>query len=194
MRRHKRSNQELTLNIVVHIVPDTSGEPVATTITPIVEDWGNRIIDDQALADFNSFLWNIYEILDYYDFEVSEKYKRKSKTFPYTSEYSWIARREDIEAGDVPKYIHLRISDHIQAPTADLEEKNKKRERAEAADLKLPKTKVRQRFIAEEIVANGDMNNKCKTYEQALNLVEHMIFNWMEAFHADMSKYDPLDF
>lgn len=191
MKRYKRSNQELTLNIVVHIVPDTSGELVATTIKPIVEDWGKRIIDDQALADFNSFLWNIYEILDYYDFEVSEKFKRKSASFPYTSEYCWIARRQDVEAGSVPKYIHLRISDHIQSHNVELAGKLKTRENAEADELKLPESKLRQRYMVKQIVINSEI---CKTYEEGLRKVEKDIFNWMEELGTDMSKYDPLDF
>ena len=191
IRFNTRTNDTLDLNIDVNLIPEGTRSIAATEIKPVFIDKDKQIVDDLALANFNAFVDNVFEILDYYDFVVNEEYKRTSKSFPHTAHYAWVARREQVNAGDVPKYIHLRIADHLQHETPQFSSKIKEKERQEADAIKLPKTKKKQRYTVENIVINNEV---CDTYEEALRIVEKIIFKWMKEQQIDVSQYDQLGF
>lgn len=160
----------------------------ATTITPII-DINSDEVNDQAKADFGSFVSNLFETIEYYDFEILDDFKHTSNSFPNTSEYRWIARRDELEANDVPKYIHLRVSDHYQEFSPEGKRRLKNKLNREAEQLKKPSTKKKQRFVEEEIVVNETTHT---TYEEALAYSEKLIFKWLESRGVDMSEYDVL--
>lgn len=161
---------------------------VATDILPIIDETTLRI-DDQAMADFNAFVENVYATLEYYDFELLGDFHHRSLSFPGTSEYRWIAHRSQLSQGDVPKYIKLRISDHFQNFSKPRRQELKKLDREQADSLKLPKTKKRQRYSVYEIVVNNEIFS---SYEKALNFIDTQIFDWLEECGIDTSDYERL--
>lgn len=191
IRFNTRTNDILDLDIDVNLIPEGTRSIAATEIKPVFIDKDKQIVDDLALANFSAFVDNVFEILDYYDFVVNEEYKRTSKSFPHTAHYAWVARREQVNAGDVPKYIHLRIADHLQHETPQFSSRMKEKQRQEADAIKLPKTKKKQRYTVENIVINNEV---CNTYEEALRIVEKIIFKWMKDQQIDVSQYDQLGF
>lgn len=189
----KETTEELKIDVDITFAPDEDNiaydNLVATTVRPVA-DMNNRIIDDQSFADYTCFVESVFEILMYYDFEIFEKYQRHSQSFPYTSRYVWIAPRIQVESGDVPKLIHLRVSDHTQDFSEEMQKKIKQRMKDEAQDLKLPKSKLRQRYIPKEIVVN---ESRFKTYEDALNKIESAIRDWLVKLGVDISDYEFLE-
>ena len=92
-----------------------------------------------------------------------------------TSYYFWAAHESQIKAGDVPRWIRVRISDHFQDTIdTDLDTKHKTEMDTFLNKNKLPETKQRQRYIMRNIVSDGD---EFDTYEEILNEVEPIEFN-----------------
>lgn len=187
MKRFVKQGINLDLNIDIYFDTYVNEEDIsATTIKPIIVDDINKILDQQALSDFSVFVDNLFETIDYYDFEVLDDYKHTSKSFPYVSEYRWVAHRSQIDADNITKLIHLRVSDHIQKFSDERRKQIKLQYRDQANKLRRPLNKQKQRFIVSEIIVN---NETFHTYEEALNACEKMIHTWLRELNVDMSNY-----
>ena len=179
----------LHLDIVVNFILDNYNI-AATTITPLYVD---DKLDDSAMADYQTFIMNVFEILTYYDFQYERGEKDpedprelKSKT----SCYCWLAHKSELDNDNVPKWIRLRISDHIQDICPEHQAKLNTEYQKFLETHKHPATKLRQRYKFQNIVVN---NSEFTTYEDALNAVEHIVVSWIKDRGIDISKYDPLE-
>lgn len=164
---------------------EMSDDVVATDIVDVTDGSGH--INQNALVDYNTFIQNVWETLDYYGFQIIRS--KESKSFPSTSKYAWIAYASEIGAEDVPLMFKMRVSDHIQEVSPKHRDKIKQQDKAEADELKLPKTKKRQRFVTADIVVN---NQRFDSYEDALNAIDKMIYQWLDRLDIDVSDITPL--
>jgi len=190
----------LYIDIDVNFALAVSNDIAATIVLPLKDDSGR--IDDQAWADYQSFVWTVFEILDLYGFVERPGSKdnggeRGSKTktirdprseFSY---YFWAAHQSQIDAENVPHWLRVRISNHTQDHIdANLYAKQQEDNKEFLEKNKLPKNKQRQRYLPKNIVVNGDSYD---TYEEALNAIERDIYKWMIKEHIDVSNYDKPD-
>lgn len=164
---------------------EIADDVVATDISDIIDRNGH--IDQNALVDYNTFIQNVLETLDYYGFQIIRS--KESKSFPNTSKYAWIAYAGEVDVEDVPLMVKMRISDHVQTLSLEHRAKIKQADKAEADELKLPRTKKRQRFITSDIVVN---NQRFDSYEEALAAVDKMIYQWLDRLDVDVSDITPL--
>lgn len=192
MKRYIHSSKEkdtLELNIDFYFIDMWSLQGVvATEIDPVVKDWLNHTVNPDAKGVFNTFVTNCFEIISAYDFEILDDFKKTSPAFPGTSEYRWIAHKTELEKGEVPKFIKIRISDHDQNFSDERKRQVNKKSDNEAQSLKLPKTKKKQRWVLENIVINGETH---ETYEEALHDVEMTVRSWLESRGIDLEPYGP---
>ena len=181
----------LELNIdITYIATQLFTDVAATSIRPVGVDKAGGIIDEEAKEGFVSFVENVFEIVNCYDFNVFDEFHKKSKSFPYTSEYCWLARRQEIEDGNIPKLLKLRISEHTQHLSEDHLKELRGVEKEEADQLKLPKSKKKQRYEVKDIAVN-ELN--VSTYEEALHEVEMMVRKWLTDRGIDVEPYgDPI--
>ena len=184
MKRVAISSETLDINISVSI--QSTMNIAASDVTPILDP--NNNVDEQAKADYDSFVDTVFQIIEYYGFQCIKK--RSSESYPFTSRYTWIAHDSEIENADVPMYIRLRISNHAQdINNTDEYERVKQREKKESQEIKLPATKRRQRYKIKNIIVNSE---SFSTYEEALNAVESMVHDWLKDKGVDTSVYEPL--
>lgn len=160
-------------------------EVLATDILPVITD--NGLLDDQAKADYDDFIETVLELIDYYDFHIYNSYRRTSGSFPYTSQYMWVAHRQEIANDSVHKLIKLRISDHYQNFSKKRQRELNKQAKQEAYELRTPKTKKKQLYEPKTIVVN---NSRYSTYEEALAYIEKEIRNWLTDKGIDLSEYE----
>ena len=174
------------LNIDIEVVFEMLNESVAatTTITPVLTDKDE--IDVAAMSKYIEFVEAVEEIIEYYDFVELDRYRSNSK--PKTSFYSIYAYKPQVDANDVPKMIRLRLSDHIQSLNDSAKQVVKDRLKAKLDEVKIPKSKIKQRYIPVEIVVNDTVFN---TYEDALEYVENEVRSWMVKLGLDLSRYEP---
>lgn len=194
MKRYLASKNEvdkLNLNIDINYIVDIVKQEVAATeIRPVGLDKENDIIDEAAKQDFVSFVESVFEIISAYDFHIFNEYQRSSKSFPYTSEYRWVAHRTEIDNNSIPKLIRLRISEHSQSLSSAHQNEISDRINKEAELLKVPKNKLRQRWKPAFISVNA---MKVKTYEEALHEVEILVRKWLTERGIDVEPYgDPI--
>lgn len=157
----------------------------ATDIRPVVND--NGLLDEQAKSDYDDFIETVLELLDYYDFHVYNSYHRTSGSFPYTSQYIWIAHRNEIDRNSIHKLIKLRISDHYQNFSKKRQYELNKQAKQEAYELRTPSNKEKQLYMPKTIVVN---NSRYTTYEEALAHVEKEIRSWLVDRGVDLSNYE----
>ena len=190
MKRMMRNNNEIVfeLNIDIEWTKEALSKVAATDILPVGIDKANKIIDETAREGFVTFVGNLFEIIQAYDFVILDDYKHTSKSFPYTSQYMWIARQEQLENNDVPIFIHLRVSEHVQEFSDERNKQLKDEYKQQADNIKLPKSKKKQRFVIKSISVN-DLG--CKTYEEALHEVELEVRSWVTELHIDLEPYGP---
>ena len=130
-------------------------------------------IDPLALENFNAFVESVEEILDYYDFRLC-KYKSSE-----LSTYAFYTLTLQIKAGDVPKYVRLRISSHVmQHQNLKHKQNSRKRMLETLQKIKLPSEKVKQRYMPIYIIA--DRSLVFDTYEEALNYTEESVRKVLE--------------
>ena len=157
----------------------------ATDIRPVVNEM--KEIDSQAYADYMSFVQTLWNVIEYYGFEMFKM--KTSKSFPGTSKYAWVAHASEVGKQDTPLIVKVRVSDHDQHLSDTHLAEVKKQNKLEAEELKLPKDKQRQRFFVEDIIVN---NQRYKTYEEALNAVDAIIHKWLSRMDVDMSEFEDL--
>lgn len=187
MKRLIKNDDQLDLSIRITFVSDNTGQDIAaTTIRPVGINKDTGEIDEEARVGFSAFVQNVFEIIDAYGFTIFDEFQHTSKSYPYTSEYRWLARQEEVKKGEIPLLIKLRISDHQQQFSKDRVKELTRQNKEQADTLKLPKTKKTQRYVVKEIVVTG---LGCRTYEHALYLVEDKIRNWLISRHIDISEY-----
>ena len=174
--------EKLEFNIEIIFEPNSS-DLAATTVNSIMK--GDGELDDLALADYQDFVETAMGLIDYYGFQLLSI--KDSGSFPYTSKYVWIAYASDVEAEDIPLMIKVRISDHIQKFSPQFKQELKKRDRSEAEQLKLPKTKKKQKYLLRRVIVN---NTVCKTYEEALTRLDKQVHQWLKDLNVDMSEYE----
>lgn len=175
--------QDLTVSVEVTHVAST--DIYSTEVLPI--SVGNEI-DQQALANYNAFLETLWGMIDYYGFRLLRS--KDSKSFPYTSKYTWLAYAEDVDADNIPLMIKLRVSDHVQNFSKNHRKELQELNRAEAEELKRPSTKRKQRFVVKNIVVNGE---QFATYEEALNAIDKEIRSWLTRLQIDLDGLDPFE-
>ena len=175
------NNDTESTNIDIQINFNIESKVLSTEVNPILVD---NMIDDQALADYNAFIETTWEILDYYGFELLSN--TESGSYPHTSKYYWIAHITDVEEGNIPLMIKLRISDHAQHFNPQFVSKLRKKNSQEAENLKTPKDKLKQRYLVKEVIVN---NQTYRTYEEALGALETEIRSWLESLNVDMSEW-----
>lgn len=170
----KNSPEEYVID-VVYEVPTSFGEVSADTeIKPVYLTDGT--VDEQALADYDAFIDNIYACLSnrFELVEVEESPRSK------TSWYFWIYGK-DADGNIATKFIvRMRISDH-EYP----ERHNKKAERAfvkeKAQEFKRPKNKRYQEWKIKNITINGEMYS---SYEEA----EDAIYEKMDRLSRELNS------
>ena len=181
----KRYIKKDILNIDIEVIFELIDKSVAaTTITPVLTDKDE--IDVAAMSKYIEFVDAVEEIIEYYDFVELDRYRSNSK--PKTSFYSIYAHRKQIEENNVPKMIRLRLSDHIQSLNDSAKQVVKDRLQAKLDEVKIPKSKIKQRYIPIEIVVNDTVFD---TYEDALEYVENEVRSWMVKLGLDLSGYEP---
>lgn len=175
------------LNIKIDVYFKSSSTDIAATdVSPVTDE--NNNIDQQALANYNSFIQTVWNVVEYYGFEMFKN--RSSKSYPGTSKYAWVAYASEVDKDDTPLIIKLRVSDHLQEHLSPDHIKDiKDRDKADADELKRPKTKQKQRYILADIVVNNTLYH---TYEEALNYVDEVIHNWLTKLHVDTSEFEDL--
>lgn len=178
--REASAPETLSVKVDIYYI-ESSDDVVATDIVTISD--GKNKFDADALVDYNNFINNVWETLDYYGFQMI-RYK-ESKSFPNTSKYAWIAYISEVDQKDIPLMFKLRVSDHAQVAGPQRRHELKALDRAEAEELKQPPTKKRQRFVVEDIVVN---NQRFATYEDALVAIDDMIYAWLERLDVDLSE------
>ena len=158
---------------VFYDVPDESvWSVISAGITPIA--WEDDRVDEQALADYNDFVDNIYAALcaffDVVDIEESNKSD--------TSWYFWLyAKNKD---GDVATkfIIRLRLSDHDYL-VRHRERDEKTYVEKKAQTYKRPAEKKFQQWQIKSIVVN---NEKYQDYDDAVDA----IYNELESYSKKM--------
>ena len=178
------NTSELMLNIDIGFIQYDDADPIAASqIVPVLDE--NNQINGQALADYQSFVQNVWEILSYYDFEMLKA--STSKSFPNTSEYRWIAHHTQIDANDASLIIQLRLSNHFQNFNPEFAKELSKRTNAEAQSLKIPSTKKKQRYKEYEVVVNEETFD---SYDEALSYIEKLVYEWLKKLHIDTTDYN----
>ena len=147
---------------VYYSVPDESvWSIISAGITPVA--WGDGRVDEQALADYNDFVDNVYATLCAFFDAVDVEKSIKSDT-------SWCfglcAKNKD---GDIAaRYIiRLRISDHDH-PTRHREQDEKKYVEKQAQSYKKPADKKFQNWRIKSIIVN---NEKFQSYDEVLDAI-----------------------
>lgn len=108
-------------------------------------------IDEQALADYNCFIDNIYSCLSYY-FDIAEiEESPKSQT----SWYFWLYGKN--KDGDIATkfLVRLRVSDHEYSEHHIKHSENQYVD-YKAQELKRPQNKKVQKWKLREIIINGE--------------------------------------
>lgn len=131
-------------------------------IHPIKLPKGER--DLQALADYNSFVTNVYGIISEY-FDVVE-IEESSKSD--TSWYFWIYAKNDDDIIATKFLIRLRLSDHdyTQRHSAELEKAFVSKK---AQEFKRPLEKKLQKWRIKEIVVNNETYHSYDEAEDAID-------------------------
>lgn len=148
---------------VCYDVPDASIlAEIVGGITPVM--WDNKKIDEQALADYDAFVSNVYEILyTFFDIVNIEKSNRSE-----TSWYFWLYAKNKDDKVATKVLIRLRLSDHELPDTHDEQAENEYIGR-EAEKYKRPKDKLRQRWKLKNIVVNNDTYSSYDDAEDAID-------------------------
>ena len=158
----------------------------ATDIVPLYYDDAREILNEQAYADYVNFLETIEEIFDLYDFNITF-----APTSSKTSRYIWTTRNDEILADNVPCFIRLRVSDHVQSFSERGDKLAGQKDKDFAEKIKRPASKSKQRYKLKELIVNKDSYS---TYEEALNVFETMIREWLSDKGVDVeSQFGPMD-
>lgn len=171
MKRYVRSSDyipeddplEFDIEIVLELDQPYWYDKVVSTIKPVKDSDGN--IDEQALADYNDFITNLFGVLDSY-FEVVDF--TQSPKDAKTSWYFWLfAKRAD---GTVATKVicRLRISDHEYEDYHDPKKEHEYVEQ-ESQKYKTPKDKPFQKWKVKSIIVNGDFYD---SYDDALDSID----------------------
>lgn len=186
------SKEQFKLSILVEfILDDTQGSIAAgTKIKPVVTDFYHKTRDDAAYSDFQTFVMNVWSMFDYYDFHIFDEYTYDSPSFPETSQYRWVAHNTEIESGNIPVLVQVRVSEHDQKLSEVVQKKVSKKLKEESDDLKLPATKKKQKYRVERITVN---NTYFDAYEEALDHIEHLLRDWAESLGVDLTEYEPFN-
>lgn len=144
--------------------------------------------DPLAVENYDSFVECVEEIFSHYDFQYVKD--------PYRSEFSsyyYYAPKSQIEAKNVPKYVRVRISSHVeQHKSEEHRAKIKNRIKEDLDEIKLPDTKKKQRYMPLRITADRKLD--FTSYEEVLNYAEERVrelFEWLGILDL-LSSYDEL--
>ncbi|MCM1226177.1 MAG: hypothetical protein NC320_01970 [Clostridium sp.] len=179
MKIYIRSSEqmgELANEYVVDVYYDVPDESVwsviSAGITPVA--WGDNRVDEQALADYDAFVDNVYAALcAFFDVVDIEESNRSD-----TSWYFWLyAKNND---GDVATkfIIRLRLSDH-EYPARHRVQDEKAYVEKKAQTYKRPAEKKFQEWKIKNITVNG---KKYSSYDEA----EDAIYDELEAYSKKM--------
>ena len=190
----------LYIDIDINFVLVSTTDIAATKILSL-RDGDGKLIGTE-LGNYQDFATCMFEIIAGYGFVMKPGPKDKGhdqgdhltklpEPRSETSYYFWAAHKSQIETGDVPRWIRVRISDHFQDNIdTDLDTKHKTEMDAFLNKNKFPETKQRQRYIMRNIVSDGD---EFDTYEEVLNHWDAKIYRWMIDHGIDVSGYDKPD-
>ena len=182
----KRLVRSVESKIVVEIVVDEFIEDVRidSAIDPVQPSYPvDYSIDEQALADYNSFIEDSKEELENLDLEILESNSSKRSL---TSKYFVIADlTQDVEY--TMKYmIFLRIFDHYEATWEDKEQLKINQGIRNHQDLTKAKYSEKQGhkviWKVRHIIVNGDI---FASYESALARVRELAAEWSELLQAN---------
>lgn len=160
-RRTEKLRDEYIIDVYYSVPDESVWSVISAGITPIV--WGDNRVDEQALADYDAFVDNIYAALcAFFDVVNVEESNRSD-----TSWYFWLyAKNKD---GDVATkfIIRLRLSDH-DYPAHHKENDEKAYVERQAQTYKRPAGKKFQRWQIKNIVVN---NTSYQDYDEALDAI-----------------------
>ena len=170
----KNLPEEYVIDVIYNVPFDKSILASNSEINPIYLHDGT--IDEQALADYDAFIDNIYACLSN-RFEVVEIEESPRSV---TSWYFWMYGK-DADGNVATKIlVRLRISDHEYA-----ERHNRKAEhdyvKNRAQELKRPSSKREQDWKIKNIIINGE---KYSTYEEA----EDAIYDKMDRLSKELKN------
>lgn len=124
----------------------------------------NGETDQQALADYNAFADNVYEILCYYFDIVDINFSDSSDTSRYFYMYA-----KDKDGNLATKFIiRLRLSDHDYGPEHDTKKEHEHITKR-SQELKKPSSKKTQRWKFRNIIVN---DKTCFSYIDAEDEIE----------------------
>ena len=156
----------------------------ATTIVELPDSRAEA--DPLAVENFDAFVECVEEIFDHYDFKYAKQ--------PHRSEFSsyyYYAHQSQLDAKNVPKYVRVRISSHVEKHKSDKHIENiRDKINKELDEIKLPSTKKKQRYMPLRITADRKLN--FDTYEDVLNYAEMRVrdlFNELN-LNVPLSEYD----
>lgn len=162
--------EKVTLDIVVEFVP--YNDIAASSDIKPVYDPKTKMIDEQALADYNDFIIEVVNTIENRGFTVLDVSSSNSSE---TSMYYTLADTRQVNENDIDLIIFLRISDHMQRITKTQKEWIEDTRNATAEKYKQPKTKQRQLWAPRTILVN---NNQFDTYDEAIIFVEQKADDW----------------
>ena len=190
----KRYRKQPTIKIDVDI-SFMLMQDIAASISQITDNNG-FVIDEAAYSEYLAFIDNIRVLLDMYDFDViepkkgPEQFKKKKNgqvMQKFKSEYLWTATRAQISANDVPEYLVLRVSDHIQQFSKQGQKMMRQREREFAEQHKRPASKRIQKYKLVNVIVNGATYH---TYDDALRDIESIIVDRLGEDGIDLKIYN----
>lgn len=149
------------INITAYFVPEgySVNDLAASTIVPIHK---GRLLDEQAMAQWNNFIDNVLATLDYYDFDVVDNHKsnHEGSASYYISFYP-----TDSKGKIISKYlINFRISDHF-IPNLNKKSIGYYRKLAQ----KNSRTEGKQRWKLESLIVN---DRTFESYDDALDYLD----------------------
>lgn len=149
------------INITAYFVPEgyASNDLAASTIVPIHK---GRLLDEQAMAQWNNFIDNVLATLDYYDFDVVDNHKsnHEGSASYYVSFYP-----TDSKGKTISKYlINFRISDHF-IPNLNKKSTGYYRKLAQNNS----RTEGKQRWKLEALIVN---DRTFDSYDDALDYLD----------------------
>lgn len=181
----KRVIKELLAEIRVEVLVDRYYVPVQVTssIDPVQPNYPiDKSIDEQALADYDSFIEDSREEIESMDREIVEQ--NKSNKSPTSRYFTLVDLTQHVEHS-IQYMIFLRISDHFPTDTDDEEH----REIDQAIRQHRDSTKARlsaeqgHRVVwkVRQIIVNGE---RYSSYDEALDRVRQLVREWSQLLQS----------
>lgn len=174
----KRYIHQINLSeIRVEVVLDEQTELISsTTIRPIQPGYPvDYSVDEQALADYNSFIEDTKAEIEDLDLEIIDSNKSKRS---YTSRYFTIVDLDQYVQHTLRYLIFLRISDHTDADFGEDQISINKAVRERRNQIKERLSKEQGHKViwkVKEVIVNG---SRFASYDEAIEYIRELAEQW----------------